>query len=116
MATSREDLVGDSPLSHEQHRFREETARAVPSTLHECLRDPDAVVEREIWEAVRSGAPFVFVTGSAGTGKSHFLELLARAMPTEPAILAPTGLAALGVGGQTIHSFFKLDRGVQRPG
>ncbi|MDX2237691.1 MAG: DEAD/DEAH box helicase [Hyphomonadaceae bacterium] len=57
--------------------------------------------------ALRSGAPIVLVTGRAGTGKSYFVRELANA-PDAPAqaILAPTGLAAMNIGGQTVHSFF----------
>lgn len=56
----------------------------------------------------------LFVTGKAGTGKSTILRELRRSMNL--VVLSPTGLAALNVGGQTIHSFFKLGIGVQKPG
>jgi hypothetical protein len=50
----------------------------------------------------------IFITGRAGTGKStllrHFMETTRR----RAVVLAPTGLAAVNVGGQTIHSFFKF--------
>lgn len=49
-----------------------------------------------------------FITGKAGTGKSTLLHYL-RTMTTKTAVvLAPTGVAALNVGGQTIHSFFRF--------
>lgn len=48
----------------------------------------------------------LFVTGRAGTGKSTLLRAL-RDMVTVPnVVVAPTGLAAVTAGGQTIHSFF----------
>lgn len=50
----------------------------------------------------------VFITGKAGTGKSTFLHYLREATTKGTAILAPTGVAALNVGGQTIHSFFRF--------
>ena len=50
----------------------------------------------------------LFVTGSAGTGKSTLLRTLCQMLPDEKVIVAPTGLAAVQVGGQTIHSFFSL--------
>jgi len=49
----------------------------------------------------------VFITGKAGTGKSHFIKSLMTRL-NEVVVLAPTGLAALQVKGQTIHSFFNL--------
>jgi ATP-dependent DNA helicase PIF1 len=48
----------------------------------------------------------LFITGKAGTGKSTFLRALRASMGPNTVVLAPTGLAAVGVGGQTIHSFF----------
>ncbi|MGI6524848.1 MAG: ATP-dependent DNA helicase [Bdellovibrionota bacterium] len=54
------------------------------------------------------GSPFIFLTGRAGTGKSTCIEYIKQVCNKHFAVLAPTGLAALNVGGQTIHSFFKL--------
>ncbi|MBU2583500.1 MAG: AAA family ATPase [Alphaproteobacteria bacterium] len=50
----------------------------------------------------------LFVTGRAGTGKSTLLRAIRDMLPSEMVILAPTGLAAVNIGGQTIHSFFGL--------
>lgn len=54
----------------------------------------------------------VFITGRAGTGKSTLLRLFKENSRRSPAVLAPTGVAALNVGGQTIHSFFGFKPGV----
>lgn len=48
----------------------------------------------------------LFITGKAGTGKSTLLRSLRANMGPNTVVLAPTGLAAVGVSGQTIHSFF----------
>lgn len=50
----------------------------------------------------------LFVTGRAGTGKSTLLRAICDMLPQEKVVVAPTGLAAVNVGGQTIHSFFSL--------
>lgn len=50
----------------------------------------------------------IFLTGKAGTGKSTFLRYLTANCPKKYVVLAPTGIAAVNVGGQTLHSFFKL--------
>ncbi len=50
----------------------------------------------------------LFITGKAGTGKSTLLHYLRATTTKETVVLAPTGVAALNVGGQTIHSFFQL--------
>jgi ATP-dependent DNA helicase PIF1 len=48
----------------------------------------------------------VFLTGEAGTGKSTLLKYFREHTNKKHVVLAPTGIAALNVKGQTIHSFF----------
>lgn len=48
----------------------------------------------------------MFITGRAGTGKSTLLKLFRNTTRKNTVVVAPTGIAALNVGGQTIHSFF----------
>ena len=50
----------------------------------------------------------IFITGKAGTGKSTLLHYFKNTTKKKIAVLAPTGVAALNVGGQTIHSFFNF--------
>ncbi|MDE6555563.1 MAG: AAA family ATPase [Duncaniella sp.] len=50
----------------------------------------------------------VFLTGKAGTGKSTFLRYITAHTRKKFVVLAPTGIAAVNVGGQTLHSFFRL--------
>lgn len=57
----------------------------------------------------------IFLTGKAGTGKTTFLRGLAENPTKRLVILAPTGVAAINAGGQTIHSFFQLEFGPQVP-
>ena len=49
-----------------------------------------------------------FLTGKAGTGKSTFLKDIIKKNEKQCLVLAPTGMAAINVEGQTIHSFFRL--------
>jgi ATP-dependent exoDNAse (exonuclease V) alpha subunit len=58
----------------------------------------------------------VFLTGRAGTGKSTFLRKLCGEIIKQFVVLAPTGIAAIQVRGETIHSFFKLPLGPIPPG
>lgn len=53
----------------------------------------------------------LFITGKAGCGKSTLLNLFVKHTNKRTAVLAFTGLAAINVGGETIHSFFKLPLG-----
>src|SRR5690554_4215210 len=57
-----------------------------------------------------------FITGRAGTGKSTLLRLWRRSSEKKIIVLAPTGAAALQVGGQTIHSFFSFPPRILQPG
>ena len=50
----------------------------------------------------------IFITGRAGTGKSTLLREFTKSTKKNYVVIAPTGIAALNVGGQTIHSFFKI--------
>jgi ATP-dependent DNA helicase PIF1 len=65
-----------------------------------------------VFEAIESTRDHIFVTGRAGTGKSTLLEHLSWNTQKQVVICAPTGVAALNVGGQTIHSLFRLPIGV----
>ena len=65
-----------------------------------------------VFAAIETTRDHVFVTGRAGTGKSTLLEHLSWNTSKQVVICAPTGVAALNVGGQTIHSLFRLPTGV----
>jgi ATP-dependent DNA helicase PIF1 len=59
-----------------------------------------------------------FFTGAAGTGKSYALREIIRIMKAfysaeELQIVAPTGMAALALGGCTIHSFAGIGLGAE---
>lgn len=57
----------------------------------------------------------IFLTGKAGTGKTTFLRNLPQKTYKRMVVVAPTGVAAINAGGQTIHSFFQLPFGPQIP-
>jgi len=64
---------------------------------------------QEILELVETGdGKVIFVTGAAGTGKSTLIDILRTETKKDLVVVAPTGLAAINIGGQTIHSFFQL--------
>jgi ATP-dependent exoDNAse (exonuclease V) alpha subunit len=49
-----------------------------------------------------------FITGKAGTGKSTLLQLFRKTTQKKVVVLSSTGISALNVQGQTIHSFFQF--------
>lgn len=55
---------------------------------------------------MEAGPECLFITGKAGTGKSTLLEYFRQKTRQRAAVLAPTGVAAVNIKGQTIHSFF----------
>jgi ATP-dependent exoDNAse (exonuclease V) alpha subunit len=61
---------------------------------------------RRALDLMERGNKSIFITGRAGTGKSTLLEYFRNSTTKKVAVLAPTGVAALNVRGQTIHSFF----------
>ncbi len=52
--------------------------------------------------------PNVFLTGRAGAGKTTLVKALLQRLKGEAVVVAPTGVAAVNAGGQTVHSFFRL--------
>jgi ATP-dependent DNA helicase PIF1 len=68
----------------------------------------DASAFESAFRSIAQGTPIVLVLGGAGTGKTTFLRELQRRGGTRQVLLAPTGVAALNLGGQTIHSFFGI--------
>lgn len=56
----------------------------------------------------------VYITGKAGTGKSTLLEYIRNTTTKKMVVLAPTGVAAVNVQGETIHSFFSLKPGFEK--
>ena len=47
---------------------------------------------------------FIFVSGVAGTGKSTLISLATRLPQTNSVVVAPTGIAAMNLGGTTMHA------------
>lgn len=63
---------------------------------------------QDAWDVLKHTHRSVFLTGKAGTGKSTFLKYIRSNTKKKTVVLAPTGIAAVNVGGQTMHSFFKI--------
>jgi ATP-dependent DNA helicase PIF1 len=68
--------------------------------------------QRNLFEYIETTENNVFVTGRAGTGKSTLLSHLIDNTKKKVAVCAPTGVAALNVGGVTIHSLFGFPFGI----
>lgn len=60
------------------------------------------------WKLLETTNTNVLLMGKAGTGKSTFLQLFREKTRKNIAVVAPTGVAALNIQGQTIHSLFRF--------
>ena len=83
---------------------------ASPDTLK---LTPEFIQALDLLETTHANA---FISGKAGTGKSTFLDHFRTHTHKKIAVVAPTGVAALHVKGQTIHSFFNIKPGLIDPG
>jgi len=66
--------------------------------------DPEVSV---ILSAIENYQRPILITGKAGTGKSTLVRYI-KSKLDRAVVVAPTGIAAINIGGQTIHSFFRL--------
>jgi ATP-dependent exoDNAse (exonuclease V) alpha subunit len=60
------------------------------------------------YDLLENASSNIFITGKAGTGKSTLLQYFRGHTTKNVAVLAPTGVAAVNIKGQTIHSFFRF--------
>ena len=68
--------------------------------------------QEKLFDYIENSENNIFVTGRAGTGKSTLLTYFIENTEKRVAVCAPTGVAALNVGGQTIHSLFGFPFGL----
>lgn len=76
--------------------------------LDDFSPDPSNLEQQTVLQLLRESMDSLFLTGKAGTGKSTLLRYIAKHTHKKHVVLASTGIAALNVRGQTLHSFFKL--------
>jgi ATP-dependent DNA helicase PIF1 len=60
------------------------------------------------FDLMENSKQHLFITGNAGTGKSTLLHYFKEKTKKKIVVVAPTGIAAINVGGSTIHSFFRF--------
>jgi len=100
-----------APTVAAQKRAEKAVAQAALKKSRKPQEEDDTIAEinPRFGEALRlmtDKDQSLFVTGKAGTGKSTLLKHFRRHTKKNVVVLAPTGIAALNVGGQTIHHFF----------
>lgn len=70
--------------------------------------DKTNIEQQKAFELVANTNVSLFITGKAGTGKTTFIRATKKIIKKNFLVLAPTGIAAMNVRGQTMHSFFGL--------
>jgi ATP-dependent exoDNAse (exonuclease V) alpha subunit len=84
-----------------------------PTSAEKAIQVTDEF--QQALSSIKTNKQTVFVTGQAGTGKSTFIRYLKENIGIVAPVLAPTGVAALNVNGQTIHSFFHIPPRITLP-
>ena len=71
------------------------------STFDDTLEDILELLEED-------SQHFIYLTGAAGTGKTTLIERVKDECLLKKMVVAPTGVAALNIGGSTINSAFRI--------
>ena len=85
------------------------------NTTLENMIDKENNQQMMAYELIANTNSSFFLTGRAGTGKTTFLRKVQQMVDKQFITLAPTGVAAILAGGDTIHSFFGLPMDVCTP-
>ena len=108
-------LVGAKPVDLDVAREAATRSAVIQPPVKANVKEPESNLDIEITEdyravitAIDNKDPVIFVSGSAGTGKTTLIKYLMQKYAGGVVVVAPTGVAALQVGGVTINSFFKL--------
>jgi len=64
--------------------------------------------EQQALAAIKGKQPVIMILGRAGTGKTTLIRSILEQDGDNQVVVAPTGVAAINAGGQTIHSFFRI--------
>ena len=88
---SEEDLIEENKAEHSDH---EDSGVQLDAEQLAAYRQMNDTLQN------------MFITGKAGTGKSFLLEVFERSTEKSIIKLAPTGVAAINIGGATLHSAF----------
>ena len=80
--------------------------------VDESMKDDDRMAEA--MRIIMGTRKHVLITGAAGTGKTTFMKRIKKQIKNA-VVVAPTGIAAMNAGGQTMHSCFGLKIGPYAP-
>lgn len=99
----------EARLNYENYLAKPIQLRRSPKKIQTETEDLVLNAEKQkIFDIIENQIKHVFITGKAGTGKSYLLQYLKQNSKKRLVVVAPTGVASLNVGGQTIHSLFRI--------
>ncbi len=102
-----------------EHVIEEKKIAPLPKTkLEEAVKKVYTPIEekdyelspeqKSLFELIENSSQNIFIQGQAGTGKSTFVQYLKKHSKKQLTIVSPTAVAAINIGGVTIHSLFRL--------
>jgi ATP-dependent exoDNAse (exonuclease V) alpha subunit len=98
----RIDSIREEVHSYNRTKSVNEIVRTQPTAIKKT-KEFSAILQQ-----IEHSTDSFFITGRAGTGKTTLLQLLKASTEKNIVVLAPTGVAAVNIGGSTIHSFFRF--------
>lgn len=87
------------------------TPKLVKRVLNKFVKDSSFILtaeHKDCLDILENSNRNLIITGKAGTGKSLLIQYFRSHTKKKVVVLAPTGIAALNIRGQTIHSFFSF--------
>lgn len=121
---SSENLIIDNRTNEVEEKTIQNIEECLIETIveNEILPNDDKPVpsmfdesQKEAFKIMTYSNDNLLITGRAGTGKSFLLNVFSNSTNKKILVLAPTGIAALNVGGATVHSAFGYKNLVETP-
>ncbi|MFV0626335.1 MAG: ATP-dependent RecD-like DNA helicase [Alphaproteobacteria bacterium] len=109
-------LNGDS-YNFETEKKKIESVKEPKKELSKTLNNPKITpkeevkldnIQQNIFNKIEKDKKNIFIQGQAGTGKSTFIKYLKENSDKKIVIACPTAVAAINIGGSTIHSIFQI--------
>lgn len=111
-SNARKKIIDDMSFEVDKDQGQKEKIKKeeVEKEFYKNLKLSDE--SKDVIDTLENSGENLFITGRAGTGKSTLLGYFRSTTKKNVVVVAPTGVAALNVRGQTIHGFFKFKIGM----
>jgi tRNA(Met) C34 N-acetyltransferase TmcA len=109
---ARKKIIDSMSFEIDKDQIQKEKNKKEEAEIHFYKNLKLSEESKDIIDTLENSSENLFITGRAGTGKSTLLGYFRNTTKKNVVVVAPTGVAALNVRGQTIHGFFKFKIGV----